>query len=188
MAPDNNSSPAPKNDLENNNSVDHFLKLYELQLTSFNGRRTTFWTITLSIWTSIILGTGFLYGKTTLPCKTLFYFYFIVFVIVLLWLFMVWFADRCDHDWWDYYRNIAEDKLGIQKKNTGPNKTPKKEFEVPDISRTNGFWAKFKKFPKFIIDGWIVVELMFTLVLMLVSGYLLSLPIPPESINTCICR
>ena len=97
-------------------SVPHFLKLYEIQKDCFDKRRVTVWRVSVSFWTAIAVGTGFLVQKVQISVCTWWFFALAFVAFCFGWLMRVWYADQIDHMWMYVYRSHAEKALGIAKK------------------------------------------------------------------------
>jgi hypothetical protein len=150
------------NGTNSSDPVPHFLKLYEIQKDCFDKRRVTVWTVSISFWTAIAVGTGFLLQKVMIS-KCAWWFFALAFVAFCFgWLMRVWYADQIDHVWMYVYRSHAEKALGI---------IPKvRKYEKP--SR----W-------KFLIEGFTLAQVVITGLLLFASWYLLSTTkVPPPHI------
>ena len=166
MATENTNKTGSNSESVKNNSTENLLKLYELQLKSLIARRTTYWTIIISIWTAIVVGTGFLYANITMPLWIILVIYLILLPIFGFWLFQIWFADRCDHEWWYYYRDIVEFKVGIRKEDIQNIE----DIEIPKITADIKLCNRLRKyFKKFITDGYVISVLLITAILMTIS-------------------
>ena len=141
------------NGSSSNDSVSHYLKLYELQKDCFDKRRVTVWTVSISFWTAIMVSTGFLLQKFQIP-SSLWWFYVLTFCAFCFgWLLRVWYADQKDHGWMHVYRSLAEVGLGYKK--------IAEDFKQP--SR----WY-------FLIEEFTLAQVIITGLLLLASWYLLS--------------
>lgn len=93
-------------------TVQHFLRLYELQRETLNRRREIEWKVCISFWTAIIVGTGFLIQKAQIDSDC-FWFYLILFAVFsLLWLGTMFHSNERDHYWIDVYKSHIHETLG----------------------------------------------------------------------------
>ena len=93
-------------------SIDQFLKLYEIQRDTLNKRREIEWKISISFWSTIIIGTGYLLNKITLPvCSGVYY--LILLIIFSVWVGKVYHSSEVDHSWIKVYKSWIEKSIGI---------------------------------------------------------------------------
>jgi hypothetical protein len=99
--------------MEPKDKLDAFMRLAEFQQTGLERRINIEWKMTTVLWTAIFLATGYLRSNgIQLQCEALFL-YLLFLTVYFVWLGFLGRANKIDKAFKEYYRNQAEQVLGI---------------------------------------------------------------------------
>jgi hypothetical protein len=135
------------------NSVEHFLRLYELQRGTLNARREIEWKVCISFWSAIIVGTGVLIQKIQLPCYSCWFYVLLFLVFSPLWLGKMFNSSEEDHNWIKVYKSHIHKSLDLQSETV-------KYQEV--------------KWNTFLCSPWWISQMVMTAAVLFASWYLLT--------------
>ncbi len=105
--------------MENENKIEHLLRLCELQRQTLNARREIEWKICVAYWTAIIASTGYLLSKNIqIPCIQLMIFYIFQFIVFAFWLGNMFLSNEVDHYWIKMYKKEIHYILSVPQDET----------------------------------------------------------------------
>lgn len=138
-------------------SIQHFLRLYELQRLTLNARREIEWKVCISFWSAIIIGTGFLIHRVQLPSNSWLFYLLLLLIFSPLWLGKMLNSSEEDHNWIDAYKSHIHKCLNLQSETV-------KYQQV--------------KWYTFLHNQWWLAQMLVSALLLFASWYLLTL-VPP---------
>jgi len=121
------------------NDRDTLIELYKTQLEQWNKRRVDEWGITLSLWTSVTVGTGLLAGKVQMNKEHLFGYLIIWLLYTRIWAWNISQANRSDKTWARVYLRKIQLSLSIE------GVTEEVQYVQPkwwQVFEDWSFWAK----------------------------------------------
>ena len=142
--------------MEEKEKADALLRLLNGQLDHLKQTREIEFKVNIALWTAIVVGGGFLYGKVRLDTCSHLVVYAVVALIILIvhfvfWLLPVWNSEATDNHFILQYRHQVENLCAF-KPNEPPEKLPR---------WISGFW-------------WALFEAGMTLALLVAVGFVLA--------------
>lgn len=141
--------------------IQSYIELYKIQLERYDKRRNFEWKVTMGLWTSIVVLTGFLAGKVHLSWTALGGYIFILIIFSTLWTCGGWLANAKDRNHALVYLNRIEMLLGYT--------SEEKNYEKPRRLECYKNWSR-------------LFQIMAAGIIMFLSWYFLYIiPVSPHS-------
>ena len=150
---------------------DMLIETYRIQVERWNKRRDIEWRVALTFWSAIVIITLGIAGKIQPPPCVIVLIYAILFFLYWHWIRCLWIRNAEDKKWMYKYQKKINKKLLIYDE-LEKGEFPNKQTKWCD-SRIGWFWSCVKSHVKVLHDWSVRSQLLFTLFLLMGSGFIL---------------